>query len=188
MKKKDRVFMRHLYSQLSLTFCFLLCVFAAQQAFAACTCDPAPLETRWRNADAIFTGTVEKISTIEKYVQHANRDLPVKIVIRPDVFYKGDSTGETFTLHDSLTFDTCTGHPFEAQGEYLIFAYLRRAETYEHWSLYNFPSGTYGVGGLCGGTQSMKNPDAKKDIEGIKNILARPQPEKKGLTDYLFNK
>ncbi len=64
----------------------------------------------------------------------------------------GDEENNSFELHTSLQNLTCMGYPFEEGKEYLVYAYKRTADKLEKWSLYNYPSETYGVGGLCGGT------------------------------------
>lgn len=136
---------------------------------AACACAPRPLEARWKEATAIFTGTITSIEVIKIQVQRGNVDLPVKVKLAVDDVYKGElKSGETFELQTSLTRETCTGHPFEDRRKYLVFAYVRSEDTVEDWSLYPLPSGTYDVGGLCGGTKDMDDKSVPAEIEQLK--------------------
>lgn len=173
---------------------FLLCLgtlllFAegacAQDGTQKCNCTPKTLEARRNDADAVFLGTVKNIEVVEKFVQYGTDDLPVTVTFLVDDGYKGAETGKTFTLHTSLTRETCTGHPFVKWKKYLVFAYARKEETYETWSLYNFPSGTFDVGGLCGGTKLITDPRAAQDVKILQN---RAAPARKGgVLRRLFN-
>lgn len=136
-------------------FVLFLAVALPSAAFAqGCTCTQDSFDNRWDEASSVFIGTVRSISTIEERVLPGVDDLPVEVVLAVAEPFKGDAGQKYFTLHTSLTRSTCTGHPFEVGRTYLVYAYVRRADSVEHWSLYNFPSGTYDVGGLCGGTKS----------------------------------
>lgn len=171
-----------------ILFYVVLCLAWASPALAQkCACTEADLQSRYATADAIFTGTVSDIHTIEKYVEYGNKDLPVEVTIEVDESFKKAQAGKPFVLKTSLTRDTCTGHPFEKGKRYLVFAYMRRAETFEYWSLYLFPSGTYDVGGLCGGTKLFDDAQSAQDIAQIR-ALQEAQPEKKrSLKDLIFN-
>jgi hypothetical protein len=156
---------------------------------ASCVCSPDPFDNRWRAVSTIFTGTVESIDEMHEYLRKANaHDIPVKVVLKVTERFKGAATkGETFVLHTSLTVDTCTGHPFEVGGEYLVWAYRRDEGVYETWSLYNMPSGSYDVGGLCGGTKKMSAAEASAEIAVIRKKLEEQAAEKpKGLFGTLF--
>ena len=72
----------------------------------------------------------------------------------------------TFEMHTSLQNFACMGYPFEEGKEYLVYAYERTVDASEPWSFYNFPSETYGVGGLCGGTRPYR--EAKEEIKRIR--------------------
>lgn len=129
-------------------------------ASPTCLCETADIDARWRAAGAVFDGTVEEIRPVARYAPKPGMDPAVEVVLRVGEAFKGAATGEAFTLHTNLTKSTCMGHPFEQGESYLVFAYKRPAETRETRSLYNFPSGTWDVGGLCGGTQTLKNATA----------------------------
>lgn len=162
--------------------------FAATTAYAAsCTCSPDPFEKRWAKVSAVFTGTVTEIVEMHEYLRKANaNDIPVKVTLKVTESFKGAAKkDEIFLLHTSLTRDTCTGHPFEKGGEYLIWAYKRAESTYEAWSLYNMPSGSYDVGGLCGGTKKMT--DAASDLAVIRKKQDELPAEKpKGMFEKMF--
>ena len=49
-----------------------------------------------------------------------------------------------------------------------MYAYQRVLEAPEPWSLYNYPSDTYGVGGLCGGTQAYGSEESKEEMKRIR--------------------
>ncbi|TVQ84234.1 MAG: hypothetical protein EA357_04015 [Micavibrio sp.] len=72
-----------------------------------------------------------------------------------------------FFLHTSLQNMTCMGYPFREGETYLVFAYLRVRGEAARWSLYHYPSGTYGVGGLCGGTMPKSHPSFRHEISRI---------------------
>lgn len=162
-----------------LLFVFFLLLSSTVQAEPdKCTCTAKSFDTRWNDSAAVFLGTVKSIKTVEKYVEYGNDDLPVEVTLSVDDAYKGTETGEDFVLHTSLTRGTCTGHPFEEGKKYLLFVYRREAETFEYWSLYDFPSGTYDVGGLCGGTKGIKDAETAVDMREImKRIRLTPKKE-----------
>jgi hypothetical protein len=136
---------------------------------AKCTCAPAKLDSRWKKSAVIFTGTVRSIDVIKRQVQRGNVDLPVSVSLAVDDVYKGKvKSGEAFELQTSLTRETCTGHPFEKGRKYLVFAYERQEDVVEDWSLYPLPSGTFDVGGLCGGTKDMDDKTVPAEIEQLK--------------------
>ena len=83
-----------------------------------------------------------------------------------DTIRIGEEEKSSFTLHTSLQNLTCMGYPFKKGVEYLVYAYERRVDASEPWSLYNFPSETYGVGSLCGGTAEYRK--AKEEIKRIR--------------------
>ena len=136
---------------------------------AKCVCAPRPLDARWKMATVIFTGTVRSIDVIKIQVQRGNVDLPVSVSLAVDDVYKGKvKSGEAFELQTNLTKETCTGHPFEKGRKYLVFAYERSEDVVEDWSLYPLPSGTFDVGGLCGGTKDMEDKTVPAEIEQLK--------------------
>ncbi len=151
----------------------------------ACRCVPSPFKYRWQNADSVFTGEIKNIDILYKYAWSSYDDKPVKITFNVAEFFKDNNNlkiqedinnnnknqaitqeNQQFVLHTSLQKLTCMGYPFKERGLYLVYAYKRLAAASEPWSLYNFPSDTYGVGGLCGGT--VPYSQAKEEIQKIK--------------------
>ena len=156
-----------------LNFIMLLFVALPTPALAVgplstCTCAADTLERRWNASVAVIAGTVTDIKVVDKYVRYGSKDLPVEVTLQVDEAYKGKDIGTTFTLFTSITKVTCTGHPFELGKKYLIFAYQRQDAKFERWSLYEFPTGTYDVGGLCGGTQPFDETALASELDGIK--------------------
>ncbi len=154
-----------------------------------CACLAFPLEQQWAQASAVFSGTIEEIKTVEKYYDINITDPAVEVILRVDKAFKGEDAkeGETFTLFTNIARKTCCGHPFVQDEKYLVFAYLRETYQYRPWSLYNFPSGTYDVGGLCGGTMLLK--DAEDVLPKIKKLSAQYAAEnKKSPLDELKDK
>ncbi len=139
----------------------------AESSYPACTCTPASFSGRWRGAEAVFVGTVENISVVEALRVYGGGDLPVEVSLHVDAGFKTAQAGEKFVLKTSLTKDTCLGYPFRAGEKYLVFAYQRLAAEREDWSLYPFPSDTYGVGGLCGGTKPFDDSATGADLQMI---------------------
>lgn len=144
-----------------------------------CTCTPNTPEKRWQEADAVFVGTVESIVVSEEFKSVAFEDPPVEVTLLVDDAFKGTKTGEKFLLKTSLTRETCTGHPFEPWKKYIVFAYMRTAEKTESWSLYNYASGTYDVGGLCGGTKPITDKRTAWDVDMIQRELEADGKKKK---------
>lgn len=79
---------------------------------------------------------------------------------------------KNFLMHTSLQNRTCMGYPFKEGEEYLVFAHMREEGSGNRWSLYHYPSGTYGAGGLCGGTAAFNTPEAQRDLENIHRVLS----------------
>lgn len=152
-----------------------------------CTCMPDTFDNRWRDAQIVFAGTLRKMEQSKDYPP-LDEDIPLEATFFVDDGYKGIKTGETFTLHTSLTRRTCTGHPFEPWGKYVVFAYRRKTETFEYWSLYNFPSDTFDVGGLCGGTKKLTDPAAAEDLARILDILDREEVPVQSLIDRILQR
>lgn len=147
-----------------------------------CNCTEKAESSRWNEAFAVFTGTVREIEVIEKEVQYGNDDLPVKVTLAINDGYKNAKAGEEFVLHTNLARKTCMGHDFVLNRKYLVFAYERKQEVYETWSLYNFPSGTFDVGGACGGTKDLEDPRVIDDARFIKQqIEKKPSAPQKDL-------
>lgn len=156
-----------------------------------CTCSPDPFESRWNAADAVFTGTVIEIKELHQYIRKGNaNDKPVSVLLRVNDKFKGPDTlaaGSGFELQTSLTRDTCTGHPFEKGKDYLVYAYQRSPDKYDPTSLYNMPSGSYDVGGLCGGTKALTNDQAVSEVAQIrKKLVDEPEEKPRGLFDRMF--
>ena len=149
-------------------------VLAATPAMArrndvSCICTPAPLAVRAQQADRIFVARADKIDIPEKMVEPGRADPPAIVSMTVSEVLKGmPADSKTAELQTSLTRVTCAGHPFEAGRSYLVFAYQRKASTYETWSLYDFKTGTYDVGGLCGGTADMMAPETQAELEQLR--------------------
>lgn len=170
---------------------FLLLPFqagAADSQAPACVCTPGSFASRWTGADAVFIGTVEDVSIIEKFRAPNTMDLPAAVRLRIDDAYKNVKTGEDFLIHTSLTRETCLGHPFEAGGKYLVFAYQRKEGIYESWSLYNFSKGTYDVGGLCGGTKPFDDQATGADLRQIAAEIDRADAARSSGLPGMLNK
>lgn len=161
----------HLYLAIALL--------AARPAGAtqACTCAEEPLARRWADATAVFTGTVTAITPARAFSRKTpaaagfksggEADPPVTVTLQIDESYKGGQAAhDSFTLHTSLNRYTCMGYPFETQGKYLVFAYQRADFKSSRQSLYNFPAGTFDVGGLCGGTKPFEQ--AAEDLQNMR--------------------
>jgi len=162
-----------------MIFFSLLCLCLASPAMESqistkCQCMPQPLEKRWLDAEAVFTGTVTGIDTVEEQMQRGNADLPVKVTIHVDEGFKGLEKDSTFLIYSNLRHDTCMGGDFVKGKSYLFYAYMRKPEVYELWSMYDFPSGTYDVGGLCGGMRQMDDPDTAAELEILR---AKPKTD-----------
>lgn len=147
----------------------------ARRPRTICQCLPQPLGWRWDNAVAVFSGTVTEIETVTAWVQRGNDDIPVKVTFSIDENFKGVEKGKKFVMHTNMQKYTCTGYAYEKGKPYLVFAYERKEETYERWSQYDFPSGTYDVGGLCGGIKPLEGEEAATEIEEIKS---KPKDDK----------
>lgn len=157
--------MRHWLAKTAL-FLYLAAAALLPGTARACQCVIPAFETRWKSSDAIFTGTVTAITPIEKFRKSPLDEMPVRVDIAIDQIYKGQLDKKTLELHTSLNTHTCTGYAFKTGESYLIYGYQRKAETFERWSFYNFPSGTWDIGGLCGGTTPLA--EAKADIVKLK--------------------
>ncbi len=183
--------MRFLFVILCLSFFFALPLSSTADAKGRdkCICSPNSFSSRWQEANAVFVGTVETITVAEKYVQYGNTETPVEVTLHVNDAYKGTKIDEKFILHTNLAIETCTGHPFEEKQKYLVFAYKRSEDKYEVWSMYNFPSDTWDVGGLCGGTKLFSDAATSEDLKEIAKMAEPPKPEKKpeGFMNNLFN-
>lgn len=146
----------------------------AQTAGAArpttrCYCMPAPFATRYAQADAVFTGEATEVETQEPMVEYGNDDIPVKVTFKIDKAYKGASDGNMFLIYSNMHVWTCAGADFQKGKKYLVYAYKRRPEHYETWSIYEFPSETYDVGGACGGIALQDAKEAADDLLLLKD-------------------
>lgn len=174
-----------------LTALLLATVPAAAPAMAAkrdnkpvCSCTPVELAQKISAADQIFTARVERIADRSDMAQPGRDDPPVEVHLVVSEVFKGLPDGaKKAVLHTSLTRVTCTGHPFVAGREYLVYGYRRLASSYEDWSLYDFPTGTVGTGGLCGGTAPMGTAQSAAEIAKLQAMKAagaipqKPVPE-----------
>ena len=161
-----------------LFFClFLGLIFLISKPLKAseCTCAMAHFDTRWRLAEGVFSGIVTEIATVDSYMDAAKDDLPIKVTFKVLNIFKGSENfmkevGESkqLVMYTALAEKTCAGYPYEKGKKYLVYAH-QRTEGHEHWSLYNFPTGTFGEGGLCGGTQKFS--EARTDLEIIRRML-----------------
>lgn len=162
----------------TLTAIFLLIALAlpadAAQQRTKCTCMPDTLEKRWEASGAVFTGTVSEAVEVKEWSQRGNADLPLVVTVKVDEGHKGVEKGNTFKFYTNKHVNTCMGADFEIGKSYLFFAYQRVPDIYERWSLYDFPSGTYDVGGLCGGTRASDDPAAIAEIAEFSK-LAKPE-------------
>lgn len=137
----------------------------------SCSCAASPFETRVQQAGRIFSGTVRSIEIAENMVEPGRKDPPVIVTFDVDESFK-DADSRQQVLHTSLTRVTCAGYPFEEGHAYLIYAYPRLASTYERWSLYDFKTGTYDTGGLCGGTIEASDDRALSEIKELQALKA----------------
>lgn len=145
--------------------------FADKPPRVACTCLPADIQTRTQQAERIYIGTLRSIETVESMIQPGRKDPPVIVTFDVEENFKDAGTKKQ-TLHTSLTRITCAGYPFEEGKTYLIYAYKRLASTYERWSLYDFKTGTFDTGGLCGGTIEVSDDRAVSEIEQLRQMKA----------------
>lgn len=139
----------------------------------ACQCVMPEFDMKWHTSDAVFSGKVTAITPLEKFRKSALDEMPVTVDIEIMEIYKGKLESNTVTLHSSLNEHTCTGYKFKLGESYLFYAYQRKAETYERWSFYNFPSGTWDIGGLCGGTMPLG--EAKSELPALKKYQKESQ-------------
>lgn len=171
-------------------FFFLAAVLFFQPAFAGinCGCAEESFDRRWEKADAVFIGTVKEVKVAESFTRYKEADLPVEVTLSIDTPYKKGEEGDekTFVIHTSLTHYTCTGFPFEKDQKYLVFAYQRRAYDYIPQSLYKFPSGSYDVGGFCGGTKEFVK--AESDLQDIAATLKKDTKKDRGLIGKFLGK
>lgn len=166
---------------------FLLLAFAlpaeAAQQRTKCSCMADTLEKRWEKSGAVFTGTVSEAAEVKEWGQRGNADLPLIVTVKVDQGYKGVEKGNTFKFHTNKSVNTCMGADFEVGKSYLFFAYQRVPDVYERWSLYDFPSGTYDVGGLCGGTRASDDAGTAAEIAEIEKLPndGKMLPDKDGV-------
>ncbi len=146
----------------------------------ACQCVMPEFNMKWKTADAIFTGKVTAITPLEQFRKSPLDEMPVKVDLAIIQHYKGLPEEKVISLHTSLNDHTCTGYAFKTGESYLIYGYQRKAETYERWSFYNFPSGTWDIGGLCGGTLPLA--EAGADIAKLKS--RQHKKEKSFFSDF----
>lgn len=143
---------------------------AAAQKQTRCSCMPDPLEKRWEKAGAVFTGTVTEAVEVKEWSQRGNADLPLVVTVTVTEGFKGVEKGNIFKFYSNKHVNTCMGADYEPGKSYLFYAYQRVPDIYERWSLYDFPSGTYDVGGLCGGTRASDDPATAEEIAEIAQL------------------
>ena len=148
----------------------------------ACQCVMPEFDMKWKTVDAVFAGKVTAITPLEQFRKSPLDEMPVKVDIEILHLYKGGIEGKTISLHTSLNDHTCTGYTFKTGESYLVYGYQRKAETFERWSFYNFPSGTWDVGGLCGGTLPLASAEAKTDLAKIR--ARQKKKEKSFFSDF----
>lgn len=150
-----------------------------------CQCLPAPLKKRWADSGAVFTGRVTAITEVKDFIQRGNADIPVIVTVEVTEGLKGVEKGNTFRFHTNQHKDTCMGADYVQDKDYLFFAYERTPDVYERWSLYEFPSGTYDVGGLCGGTARLSKAETIKELGALRDMppstAALLKPDKDGI-------
>lgn len=136
-----------------------------------CSCTAGPFLQRWQAADKVYVAKAEEIRPRPDMRKAGHDDdPPIEVYLRVSKAYKNAAPHTTEELHTNLTKVTCTGHPFELGKTYLVYAYLRRAETHEYWSLYAFPTGTYDTGGRCGGTALIGSEQAQQDLRVLETM------------------
>ncbi len=143
---------------------------AALQKSTKCQCMEQPLPRRWEDSQAVFTGTVTDIELVKQWTQRGNNDIPVIVTVTVDEGFKAVEKGNIFKFHSNQHHDTCMGADFEKGTSFLFFGYERREQFYEQWSLYDFDTGTFDTGGLCGGTKRMDDALTAPEIEAIKAL------------------
>ena len=147
-----------------------------------CSCTPGPFLQRWEAADKVYIAKAEEIRPRPDMRKAGHDDdPPIEVYMRVSKAYKNSAAHTTEELHTNLTKVTCTGHNFELGKTYLVYAYQRRAETFEYWSLYDFPSGTFDTGGRCGGTTLIDSEQAQQDMRVLATMpppVATPAEEK----------
>lgn len=189
--------MLHNIRFLYFLFMFLILLFLEISAAEACHCARGSFNARWQEADVIFRGTVKEINVDHRRHLNAYDDKPVEVTFDVSGYFKGGigkmteflldrpiangkeilevgryavperDEDKNFILQTSLQNLTCMGYPFKEGEDYLVFAYLRKEGAGNRWSLYHYPSGSYGVGGLCGGTIPFNTPEAQRDLGDI---------------------
>lgn len=137
-------------------------------AFEKCYCTAPSFASRWKQADAVFTGTVTQIQTIRKYAVADLEYTPVTVTLTIDKSYKGADKDEAFVLTTSMTKENCNGFPFQQGQGYLVFAYRQKEGHHDATSSFVFPEGTYNIGGLCGGIKKIT--EAAEDLENLEEI------------------
>lgn len=144
---------------------------ARKQPVSRCLCAPPSFEDRFRLADGVFTGKITNIEIVQERAERNVADTPVKVTIDVDKGYKAVPDHVQFILNSNMNVNTCMGYKYETGKSYLFYVYMRRPETAEEWSLYDYPSGTYDVGGICGGTVPLNEAGTVPEIETIKEKL-----------------
>ena len=140
-----------------------------------CSCTAENFDQYWRKSAAVFIGTVTGVQIIDKLDNPYIEDKPVKVIVSVEKIYKGiEEKEKSFIFFSNLARTTCMGYNYEKGVKYLFFAYERIPYETREWSLYRYPSETYDVGGVCGGTRKF---DDAADI--LKQAEAYAAEEKK---------
>lgn len=151
-----------------------------------CLCTPDTFINRWNAADAVFTGTVTDVQPVPAFDKRFSTEKPVQVTVHVDGVFKNATAGQDFTLFDSIPHYTCMGYPYKKGVRYLFYAYMRREQTFEYWSAYKYPSGTFGGGGVCGGIKTYSDAATLPEIAQIKAEL-KAHPLASGFVGKLLN-
>lgn len=150
---------------------------ARKKLLSRCLCTPDSFMNRWHAADAVFTGTVTDVKPMKDYLNKGSTEPPVEVTVKVDEPFKNADKDEDFIIDSSTPTYTCMGFNYQKGKRYLVYAYLRRQQTFEYWSAYNYPSGTYGSGGVCGGTKFYDAPQTAGEIAQIRADLVKHPPK-----------
>jgi hypothetical protein len=150
-----------------------------------CLCTPDSFMNRWHKANAVFTGTVTNIKEMKDYTRRGD-ETAVEVTLHVDEAFKNANADQDFVLYSSLPKYSCRGFGFEKGRRYLVYAYMREPQVFEYWSAYDFPSGTYGSGGVCGGIKTMDDKRTAPEIDSIRKDL-KENPPPKGLLGKIIN-
>lgn len=150
--------------------------------------DDKPVEITFDVAGYFKGGSGQRTAIpLEKPLRIAEKENQEKVIETGWHFVPEHEDKKTFTMFTSLQNLTCMGYPFKEGEDYLVFAYLREEGSGNRWSLYHYPSGTYGVGGLCGGTALYHSPESRRDLDQIHTVLNLSEGRGGGLINFSSN-